>query len=68
MGRQIAAELFRILDNEDPQAAESMQVYAIPKPKRRMSFKDDGKLFLEEDGDPSDITQGYIVVRGADLE
>lgn len=68
MGRQIAAELVNILQNEDPQALESKPVYAVSKPKRRMSFKDDGKLFLEEDGDPSQITQGYIVVRGTDLE
>lgn len=36
--------------------------------KRRRMFKDDGKRFEEEAGDPTAIDQGYVVVRRADLD
>ena len=69
MGRQIAAELINILQNPpDEPTQDGKQVYALSKSRRRKSFKDDGRLFLEEEGDPTALDQGYIVVRGTDLE
>ena len=54
------------------QALVSMLVKdkAIASPPRRRlrKFKDDDNKFVEEVGDPSDLTQGYIVVRRKDLD
>ena len=54
MGEKIAEHLIPILNRE-----------GIPGRKR---FRDDGKVFEEEDGDPSCLDQGYIVVRRKDLD
>ena len=54
MGEKIADHLIAILDKE-----------GIPGRKR---FRDDDTVFQEEDGDPSCLDQGYIVVRRKDLD
>ncbi len=41
---------------------------ASPPRRRLRKFKDDDNKFVEEVGDPSDLTQGYIVVRRKDLD
>lgn len=69
MGRQIAAEMVKILQNAEEPTQNGKPVYAIPpRSKTRKPFSDDTRLFMEEDGDPSDLSQGYIVVRGQDLD
>jgi len=39
-----------------------------PGGKRRREFKDDENQFKEEEGDPTLIDQGYVVVRRKDLD
>lgn len=36
--------------------------------KKRRVFRGDEKVFTEEDGDPSSLDQGYVVVRRKDLD
>lgn len=64
MGEKIAAALVNII--MPPGRLQSNG--ARPAAKRRRLFKDDDKVFDEEDGDDSLLDQGYIVVRRKDLE
>ena len=41
---------------------------ANPPRRRQRKFRDDDISFDEEVGDPTDLTQGYIVVRRKDLD
>jgi hypothetical protein len=54
MGEKIAEHLIPIINRE-----------GIPGRKK---FRDDDKVFMEEDGDPSCLDKGYIIVRRKDLD
>lgn len=63
MGEKIAAALVDIIMPPGRLQSNSGRV-----PKKRRLFKDDEKVFEEEDGDDSLLDQGYIIVRRKDLE
>lgn len=63
MGEKIAASLVNII-----MPPGRLQSYGERVPKRRRLFKDDDKVFDEEDGDDSLLDQGYIIIRRKDLE
>jgi len=54
MGEKIAEHLIPIINREGIAG--------------RKKFRDDDKVFMEEDGDPSLLDKGYIIVRRKDLD
>jgi len=61
IGNKVGVALVSILAKEKALSPQRPQ-------KRRRLFKGDEKKYEEEDGDPSAIDQGYVVVRRVDLE
>ena len=61
LGNKVGIALVNIL------AKERADAMPIPAKKRRV-FRDDNKVFEEEVGNPTEIDQGYIVVRRQDLD
>lgn len=65
MGERIAARLVEIIM---PPGRLQPQQQANGGPRRKRIFKDDDKVFEEEDGDEHKLEHGYYVVRRKDLE
>lgn len=67
MGEKIAARLVEII--MPPGRLQPQQAGANgTAPRRKKLFKDDDKVFEEEDGDEHRLEHGYYVVRRKDLE
>lgn len=64
MGQKIAEALIKIIQLEEAQNTEISSVVTDAR-KRRMI---EDMIFEEEIGDPKLLSQGYIVVRKADLD
>ncbi|KAI6644944.1 hypothetical protein MCOR14_000655 [Pyricularia oryzae] len=67
MGKMIAARLVDILCEEEMEVKNRPLTSSRPRPGVK-AFKGDGTVFEEEIGDSSKLRQGYVVVRGADLD
>ncbi|KAH8771672.1 SGNH hydrolase-type esterase domain-containing protein [Diaporthe sp. PMI_573] len=66
MGEKIAARLVEII--MPPGRLQPQQVNGAGTTRRRKIFRDDDKVFEEEDGDEHKLEHGYYVVRRKDLE
>jgi hypothetical protein len=61
MGHHVADAMIKLVhDARNP--------LAMKKAKRLAKTSEDEVVLAEEDGDPTDIRQGYVVVRKRDLE
>ncbi|KAK5655390.1 hypothetical protein OQA88_5660 [Cercophora sp. LCS_1] len=60
VGKEVGMGLVKILEKDRERYT--------PPAKRRRVFRDDHKAFEEEDGDPTSLDQGYVVVRRKDLD
>lgn len=66
MGERIAAALVELI--MPPGRLQPVSKGTAPPRKRRKVFRDDDKVFEEEDGDDTNLEHGYYVVRRKDLE
>jgi hypothetical protein len=60
MGDHIAGEMIRLIREERNPAP--------PRRSKRFQSQKDEIVLDEESGDPTDISQGYVVVRKRDLD
>ena len=60
IGKVVGMALVRFLEKE--------RARNPPPTRKRRLFRDDDKVFEEEDGDPSSLEGGYVVVRHKDLD
>lgn len=60
VGKEVGMGLVKILEKE--------RAKNTPPARKRRLFRDDDKVFEEEDGDPGTLDQGYVVVRRKDLD
>jgi hypothetical protein len=63
IGNKVGMNIVKVMEEDHPKAPPP----ATPVKKRRV-FRDDNKAFTEEDGDPTTLDQGYVVVRRKDLD
>ena len=59
IGNKVGMSLVKILEEDRPRPVHT---------RKRRVFRDDDKVFMEEDGDPTTLDQGYVVVRRKDLD